>query len=102
MIVISIIFSILSIKAIFSGFSNVEMQEYCIKYGSEQIGRIAYYLNKLRFGSLVIWIVGLWIANYLKNKNIKSSKLIKILSITLLIITQLLPLGYTIFIKYGG
>lgn len=78
------------------------MKAYFEKYGSEQYGKTAYYIDQIKDSSMFIWIGGLWIAKYLKHKNIKLSKLIKILSIAILIITQLMPLGYTIFIKYGG
>lgn len=83
----------------FSGISDVEMHEYFEIYGSEQYGKTAYYIDKIRKSSMFVWIVGLWVAKYLKHKNIKLSKLIKILSIAILLITQLLPLCYSIFVK---
>ena len=101
LIALSIIFCIISIKSLLSRFSDIEMPKYFIKYGPEQFGRTAYYIDKITDSSMLVWIAGLWVAKYLKHKNIKLSKFIKILSIAILIITQLMPLGYTIFVRYG-
>lgn len=102
LIVLSIILGVLSIKALLSGVSNIEMNQYFEKYGSEQYGKTAYYIEKIKDSTMFIWIIGLWVAKYLKDKNIKLSKIIKILSMAILIITQLMPLGYVIFVSNGG
>ena len=75
------------------------MKEYSEKYGSEQYGRTAYYIDKIGSSTLGVWIITICIGIYLKNKNLKLSKIIKVIAIVMLVITQLLPLGYAIFVK---
>ncbi|MEI3429559.1 MAG: hypothetical protein V8R72_00255 [Clostridia bacterium] len=99
LMVVSIFFIILSVKSVFSGISNIELNEYFEKYGSEKFGTIAYYLNRIRFCTMFIWIIGIWIGSYIKKKNNLVGRIVKVMSIVLLIITQLLPLLYILYIR---
>lgn len=90
---------ILSVKSILSGISQNDMQEYFTIYGDEKVGTIVYYLNKVRFWSMSICILGIWIGMYLQHKNIKFGKWIKYITIGIFIFLQLLPLIYNIQLK---
>lgn len=101
--IILIVFSVLLLKISFSNIfdsnSDMVLQRYYEKYGSENYGTIAYVLDKIRFSSLGILIAVLWGISYLKNKNFVLAKNLKYFTIIVLVITQLLPLGYTIYLK---
>ena len=99
LMIISLLFIGLSMKSLLSGISDVEMQEYFEMYGSEQYGKTAYYLNEIRFCTMFVWIFGIWIGSYIKKKNFLLGKKIKVISIVLLMLSQLLPLLYAICIK---
>lgn len=77
----------------------MELQEYYEKYGSEEYGSVAYSLDRIRFSTLGIGITMLWGIAFIKNKNLILSKILKYLIIAVLVITQLLPLGYTMYIS---
>ena len=98
LIIISVIIFIVSISNILKGNSADDLENYYIKYGSKEFGSVAYSLDRVRFSALGICIVGLWVVAYLKNKNLQLSKILKYMIIVILVITQLLPLGYTIYV----
>lgn len=99
LIAISVLLLIISLSSILKGGSDKELQEYYEKYGSEEFGSVAYSLNRVRFSTLGVGIAMLWVVTYLKNKNLILSKILKYLIITVLVITQFLPLGYAIYLK---
>lgn len=99
--IISIFLFILSVKSILNGISQNDMQEYYTMYGDEKAGTIAYYLNKMRFWSMSVCILGIWGGMFLKNKNIKCGKWIKYIFVILFVLFQVLPLFYAISIKGG-
>lgn len=90
---------IISLSNILKGNSDKELQRYYTNYGSEEFGSVTYSLNRLRFSALGIGIVMLWGVTFLKNKNLTLSKILKYLIVIVIVITQLLPLGYSIYVR---
>lgn len=90
---------IISLSNILKGNSDKKLQEYYVKYGSEEFGSVAYSLNRVRFSALGVGIVMLWGVAFLKNKNLTLSKILKYLIIIVIVITQFFPLGYAIYVK---
>ena len=80
-------------------FEDVTIGDYQEKYGSAEIGKVAYKLDNIRTCSMCFCIFFIWIGEYLKNKNIKMGNIIKYVAIVVFILFQLIPFFYAIGVQ---
>jgi hypothetical protein len=85
------------------------MEDYKQAYGSDVTGVVAYVLNKIRLWSIPLGFVAIAISaiyqhvigiKHLENRDKGLNSMIVV--VTLFVICQILPLIYTIIIKFRG
>ncbi len=85
------------------------MEDYKQAYGSDVFGVVAYVLNKIRLWSIPLGFVAIAISaiyqyvigiKHLENRDKGLNSMIVV--VTLFVICQILPLVYTIIIKFKG
>ena len=90
--------------------SNVakSLQDYKDKYGSDVYGLVAYILNLVRIYSIPLCFLGIVIGaihQYMlgvrKLDTLEKGMALIVTFITILIICQILPLAFAVFVKFG-
>ena len=84
------------------------LEDYKVKYGSSAYGTVAYILNLVRIFSIPLCFLGIAIGA-IHQYNIGIRKLdtlekgmgLVVTFVTLLIICQILPLAFAVFVKFG-
>ena len=88
--------------------SEKQIEEYSEKYGSKTYGFTAYILNLIRIYSIPFCFLGIAISGIyqyvigIRKLDTKEKGLaLMVFFITVLVICQILPLAFTIFVKFG-
>ena len=88
--------------------SEQQIAEYTEKYGSSTYGFTAYILNLIRIYSIPFCFLGIAISGIyqyvigIRKLDVKEKGLaLMVFFITVLVICQVLPLAFTIFVKFG-
>ena len=89
--------------------SNLKsLEDYKVKYGSESYGTVAYILNLVRIYSIPICFLGIaigaihqYVIGIRKLATLERGMAFIVTCVTLLIICQILPLAFAIFVKFG-
>ncbi len=84
------------------------LEDYKIKYGSDTYGTVAYILNIVRIYSIPICFLGIaigaihqYVIGIRKLDTLERGMAFIVTCVTILIICQILPLAFAIFIKFG-
>ncbi len=84
------------------------LEDYKIKYGSEVYGTVAYILNIVRIYSIPLCFLGIafgaihrYILGIRKLDTLEQGMGLIVTFVTLLIICQILPLAFAVFVKFG-
>lgn len=84
------------------------LDDYKIKYGSDTYGTVAYILNLVRIYSIPVCFLGIavgaihqYIIGIRKLDTLERGMAFIVTCVTLLIICQILPLAFAIFVKFG-
>lgn len=84
------------------------IEDYQAKYGSESYGLVAYILNIVRIWSIPLCFLGIAIGaihrsilGIRKLDTLEKGRGIIVTFVTILIICQVLPLAFTIVVKFG-
>lgn len=88
--------------------SEQQIAEYSEKYGSKTYGFTAYILNLIRIYSIPFCFLGIAISGIyqyvigIRKLDTKEKGLaLMVFFVTVLVICQILPLAFTIFVKFG-
>ena len=88
--------------------SEKQIAEYAEKYGSEAYGFTAYILNLVRIYSIPFCFLGIAISGIyqyvigIRKLDVKEKGLaLMVFFITVLVVCQILPLAFAIFVKFG-
>lgn len=89
--------------------SNLKsLEDYKVKYGSESYGTVAYILNLVRIYSIPICFLGIavgaihqYVIGIRKLDTLERGMAFIVTCVTLLIICQILPLAFAVFVKFG-
>ena len=71
------------------------LEDYKQKYGSDAYGTVAYILNLVRIWSIPLCFLGIAVGAIHKGMGLI------VTFVTLLIICQILPLAFAVFVKFG-
>lgn len=84
------------------------LDDYKIKYGSDTYGTVAYILNLVRIYSIPVCFLGIavgaihqYIIGIRKLDTLERGMAFIVTCVTLLIICQILPLAFAVFVKFG-
>jgi len=84
------------------------LEDYKAKYGSDTYGTVAYILNLVRIYSIPICFLGIaigaihqYVIGIRKLDTLERGMAFIVTCVTLLIICQILPLAFAIFVKFG-
>lgn len=84
------------------------LEDYKIKYGSDSYGTVAYILNIVRIYSIPICFLGIavgaihqYVIGIRKLDTLERGMAFIVTCVTLLIICQILPLAFAVFVKFG-
>ena len=84
------------------------LQDYQEKYGSEAYGLVAYILNLIRIYSIPFCFLGIaigaihqYIIGIRKLDTLEKGMGLIVTFVTLLVICQVLPLAFAVFVKFG-
>ncbi len=84
------------------------IEDYKVKYGSDVYGTVAYILNLVRIYSIPLAFLGIaigaihqYIIGVRKLDTLEKGMALIVTCVTLLIICQILPLAFAIFVKFG-
>lgn len=84
------------------------LQDYKDKYGSNEYGLVAYILNLVRIYSIPLCFLGIaigaiyqYIIGIRKLDTLEKGMRVMVTFVTLLIICQVLPLAFAMFVKFG-
>ena len=84
------------------------LEDYKEKYGSDAYGTVAYILNIVRIYSIPIGFLGIaigaihqYVIGVRKLDTLERGMAFIVTCVTLLIICQILPLAFAIFVKFG-
>ena len=84
------------------------LEDYKVKYGSEAYGTVAYILNLVRIYSIPLCFLGIaigaihqYIIGIRKLDTLEKGMGLIVTLVTLLIICQILPLAFAVFVKFG-
>lgn len=84
------------------------IEDYQLKYGSESYGTVAYILNIVRVWSIPLCFLGIAIGaihrsiiGIRKLDTLEKGRGLIVTFVTILIICQVLPLAFTIVVKFG-
>lgn len=89
--------------------SNLKsLEDYKVKYGSESYGTVAYILNLVRIYSIPVCFLGIaigaihqYVIGVRKLDTLERGMAFIVTCVTLLIICQILPLAFAVFVKFG-
>ena len=84
------------------------IEDYKQKYGSDAYGTVAYILNLVRIYSIPLCVLGIaigaihqYIIGIRKLDTLEKGMGLIVTFVTLLIICQILPLAFAVFVKFG-
>lgn len=84
------------------------LEDYKAKYGSDSYGTVAYILNIVRIYSIPVCFLGIavgaihqYVIGIRKLDTLERGMAFIVTCVTLLIICQILPLAFAIFVKFG-
>ncbi len=84
------------------------LDDYKVKYGSDTYGTVAYILNLVRIYSIPICFLGIaigaihqYVIGIRKLDTLERGMAFIVTCVTLLIICQILPLAFAVFVKFG-
>ncbi len=84
------------------------LDDYKVKYGSDTYGTVAYILNLVRIYSIPICFLGIaigaihqYVIGIRKLDTLERGMAFIVTCVTLLIICQVLPLAFAVFVKFG-
>jgi hypothetical protein len=84
------------------------LEDYKAKYGSDAYGTVAYILNIVRIYSIPLCFLGIaigaihqYVIGIRKLDTLERGMMFIVTCVTLLIICQILPLAFAIFVKFG-
>lgn len=84
------------------------LEDYKEKYGSETYGLVAYILNLVRIYSIPLCFLGIaigaihqYIIGIRKLDTLEKGMALIVSFVTILIICQILPLAFAVFVKFG-
>ena len=84
------------------------LEDYQQKYGSDAYGSVAYILNLVRIYSIPFCFLGIaigaihkYVIGIRKLDTLEKGKGLMVTFITILIICQILPLAFAVFVKFG-
>ncbi len=84
------------------------LEDYKVKYGSDAYGTVAYILNLVRIYSIPICFLGIavgaihqYVIGIRKLDTLERGMAFIVTCVTLLIICQILPLAFAVFVKFG-
>ena len=84
------------------------LEDYKVKYGSDAYGLVAYILNLVRIYSIPFCFLGIaigaihrYIIGIRKLDTLEKGMGLMVTFITILIICQILPLAFAVFVKFG-
>ena len=84
------------------------LEDYKQKYGSDAYGTVAYILNLIRIYSIPLCFLGIaigaihqYIIGIRKLDTLEKGMGLIVTFVTLLIICQILPLAFAVFVKFG-
>ncbi len=84
------------------------LEDYKAKYGSDTYGTVAYILNIVRIYSIPVCFLGIaigaihqYVIGIRKLDTLERGMAFIVTCVTLLIICQILPLAFAVFIKFG-
>lgn len=84
------------------------LEDYKVKYGSDSYGTVAYILNLVRIYSIPICFLGIaigaihqYVIGIRKLDTLERGMAFIVTCVTLLIICQILPLAFAVFVKFG-
>ena len=84
------------------------LEDYKVKYGSEAYGTVAYILNLVRIYSIPLCFLGIaigaihqYIIGIRKLDTLEKGMGLIVTFVTILIICQILPLAFAVFVKFG-
>lgn len=84
------------------------LDDYKIKYGSDAYGTVAYILNIVRIYSIPLCFLGIaygaihqYIIGIRRLDTLEKGMALIVTFVTLLIICQILPLAFAVFVKFG-
>ena len=84
------------------------LEDYKIKYGSDAYGTVAYILNLVRIYSIPLCFLGIaigaihqYIIGIRKLDTLEKGMGLIVTFVTILIICQVLPLAFAMFVKFG-
>ena len=84
------------------------LEDYKAKYGSDVYGTVAYILNIVRIYSIPLCFLGIaigaihqYVLGVRKLDTLEKGMALIVSCVTILIICQILPLAFAIFVKFG-
>ena len=84
------------------------IEDYKAKYGSDTYGTVAYILNLVRIYSIPVCFLGIavgaihqYVIGIRKLDTLERGMAFIVTCVTLLIICQILPLAFAVFVKFG-
>ena len=84
------------------------LEDYKAKYGSDTYGTVAYILNIVRIYSIPVCFLGIaigaihqYVIGIRKLDTLERGMAFIVTCVTLLIICQILPLAFAVFVKFG-
>lgn len=84
------------------------LEDYKMKYGSDAYGLVAYILNLVRIYSIPLCFLGIaigaihqYIIGIRKLDTLEKGMGLIVTFVTILIICQILPLAFAVFVKFG-
>lgn len=84
------------------------LEDYKVKYGSDSYGTVAYILNIVRIYSIPVCFLGIavgaihqYVIGIRKLDTLERGMAFIVTCVTLLIICQILPLAFAVFVKFG-
>ena len=84
------------------------LEEYKQKYGSDAYGLVAYILNLVRIYSIPLCFLGIaigaihqYVIGIRKLDTLEKGMALIVSFVTILIICQILPLAFAVFVKFG-
>ncbi len=85
-----------------------EIDDYKEKYGSSAYGTVAYILNKIRIYSIPLCFLGIaigaihqYVIGIRKLDTLEKGMGLIVTFVTILVICQILPLAFAVFVKFG-
>ena len=84
------------------------LEDYKVKYGSDVYGTVAYILNLVRIYSIPLCFLGIaigaihqYVIGIRKLDTLEKGMALIVTFVTILIICQILPLAFAVFVKFG-